>query len=788
MKFVTVQLLGLLFAWQSFAQSATVTGYIRDAENGENLIGATVYNIRRQSGTSSNAYGFYSITTTGDSVILHYSYVGYQSLRLRISAKDTVLNVRLSPINRLQEVVIEGDKVDKIHESSSMSTLHIPVTQVKAMPTLMGEADVIKVLQLLPGVQSGNEGTSGLYVRGGGADQNLILLDGVPLYNPSHLYGFFSTFNADAINHVELVKGGFPARYGGRLSSVVDISMKEGNQKKLSAQATVGVVSSKFVLEGPVSKKISFIVSARRSYLNLLKSSTLAKQTQGISDDYYFYDLNAKINYRIGEKDRIYLSGYLGNDKANSGSSQAFSDNKIKYSSESSSQLRWGNAVAALRWNHVFNKKLFSTTSATYSRYQFDTFTDKSSRSEELPSGQVKNQHYKYQYQSGINDFAGRVDFDFIPGPSHYIRFGANAIHHQFTRGVLAIRSTEAITSGEWESNEVDANEFSGYVEDDWQLSSKLKVNAGVHSAAFLVDGKTYSSVQPRLSFRYLLADNLALKGSYANMVQFVHLLTNAGIGLPTDLWVPSTGKIEPQGSNQWALGLAETFNDEYEISVEAYYKSMSKVIEYKDGASYLNVDQNWQEKVDVGRGESYGSEFFLHKKQGKFNGWIGYTLSWTNRQFDNINDGKWFPYRYDRRHDAKIALSYTLSEKWNLGLSWVYGTGNAVTLPLEAYRIGMTAIMLDPYNLVSIYENQYIEHFGSRNNFRMRDYHRLDLNASYSFQTKKLSHQLICSVYNAYNRKNPFYLEFGSDITGKILIQKSLFAVLPSLSYSIKI
>ena len=391
MRFKIVLLLGL-FPWWCVAQNITVSGYVQDAKNGENLIGATIYNAQKQLGTNSNTYGFYSLTVTGASVVLHYSYVGYQSVSVPVlSTKDTILTVKLNPINTLEEVVIDGDRVEKIHESSSMSTFTIPVSQVKAMPTLMGEADVIKVLQLLPGVQSGNEGTSGLYVRGGGADQNLIMLDGVPLYNPSHLYGFFSTFNADAINHVELVKGGFPARYGGRLSSVVDISMKEGNQKKLSGQATVGVVSSKLMIEGPVNKKISFIVSARRSYLNLLKSSTLAKQTQGISDDYYFYDLNAKINYRIGEKDRIYLSGYLGNDKASSGGSEAFSNNKIKYSSETSSQLKWGNAIAALRWNHVFNKKLFSTTSATYSRYQFATFTDKSSKTEDLPSGPVKN-------------------------------------------------------------------------------------------------------------------------------------------------------------------------------------------------------------------------------------------------------------------------------------------------------------------------------------------------------------------------------------------------------------
>ena len=703
------------------AQKITISGFVRDADSGENLIGATVLESKMQLGTTTNVYGFYSLTLNLDSVSISCSYVGYKSQPINIFLqKDTVLIFKLQSATVLNEVIVSADKADKIQESTRMSTFTIPINQIKKLPALMGETDVIKVLQLLPGVQGGSEGGSGLYVRGGGPDQNLILLDGVPVYNASHLYGFFSTFNADAINHVELVKGGFPDSYGGRLSSVVDISMKEGNQSKIHGQGSIGVIASKFVLEGPIVKdRTTFIISARRSYLNLLKATIINKQASDIADNYYFYDLNAKINHQVNNRNRIYFSAYAGSDKASANGMQSITKGDTTYVSKNNSQLKWGNIIASTRWNHVFNQKLFSNISTTFSQYQLKTFYDINNTTKYLNSEISENKFYSYDYQSGIRDFAGRIDFDFIPTPSHYIRFGTQIIHHDFTPGVLALKSSEQLATPNLSAEHTYANEFSAYVEDDWTITSKIKVNVGLHTSSFFVDEKQYSSLQPRIAARLLLSPEWSLKASYATMQQYIHLLTNAGIGLPTDLWVPATANIGPQSSRQGALGFARTFRDKYEISLEGYYKDMSNVIEYKDGASYLSAaDADWQTKVEIGQGNSYGTELFIQKKIGKINGWVGYTLSWTNRQFDNINEGRWFPYRYDRRHDAKIAVSYLLNDKIDLGLTWVYGTGNAVTLPLDQYDG-----MVPPGGEIS-----KVLYYESRNNFRMRDYHRLDI------------------------------------------------------------
>jgi outer membrane receptor for ferrienterochelin and colicin len=766
--------MALFLCGTTAAQKVTISGYVQDASNGESLIGASVYAVRLQKGAVANNYGFYSLTLKPDSISLSFSYVGYRSQTVHLFlTRDTVIIMKLQNSALLGEVIVTEDKADKIQESTRMGTISLPISQIKAMPALMGETDVIKALQLLPGVQGGSEGSSGLYVRGGGADQNLILLDGVPVYNASHLYGFFSTFNADAINHVELVKGGFPARYGGRLSSVVDIRMKEGDESKLHGQVSLGVISSKFVLEGPIgNKKTSFIISGRRSYLNLLDASVF--KSQPAPDDYYFYDLNAKINHQINKKNRIYLSAYMGADHANSEKDESYIVPPVSYFSKSISKLSWGNKIAALRWNHVFSPRLFSNVTATYSHYQLQVRNQTNSETTGPAPGEVKDEFYNYNYRSGIQDFATRIDFDFIPNPNNYIRFGAQAIDHNFTPGVLALSSTDSITTATLAANNTRAKEVSVYVEDDFVISSQLKINAGLHASAFLLTGRNYSSLQPRLSARFLASPEWSLKASYSSMQQYIHLLTNAGIGLPTDLWVPATASIRPQTSNQFALGMARTFQKEFEISVEAYYKTMNHVIEYKDGATYLSVDKDWQTKVEAGKGESHGAELLVQKKTGKWNGLLGYTLSWTNRQFDNLNGGKWFPYRYDRRHDAKIALTYTRNDHWQYGMIWIFGTGNAVTIPLEKYQ------PVDGQGPTAAY-------FESRNNFRMKSYHRLDLNVSYVVRRKTVEHRLTFSVYNAYNRKNPFYLTFGYEDNREVLKQVSLFGVLPSITYSIK-
>jgi hypothetical protein len=759
-----------------FAQKATISGYIKDIDTGESLIGATVFHAKSGAGASANTHGFYSITLETDSVLLIASYVGYEHhlFKFRLH-RDTTININLTGSTVLDEVVVNASKADAIHEITKMSSVSVPIEQIKALPAFFGETDVLRVLQLMPGVSAGSEGSTGLYVRGGGPDQNLILLDGVPVYNASHLFGFFSVFNADAINHVELIKGGFPARYGGRLSSVIDINMKDGNMKEVKGEGSVGLIAAKTTVEGPITKdKTSFIFSARRTYIDVLARPFIEAANNGTSAGYYFYDLNLKVNHIINSKNRLYLSTYAGDDKAYS----RYKDSFNNVTTKEEFGLRWGNIITAARWNHVINPKLFANFTATFSRYRFTVF-DKFNETDAQPGQPIETDFYENRYISGIRDWALKADFDWIPNPNHYIRFGSSAIAHRFSPGVLAYRSSEEAdtTLGAKSTN---AQEFFVYAEDDWKVSEVLKFNIGIHAAGFQVENVWYYSLQPRLSSRFLLRDDLSLKASYSTMTQFIHLLTNAGIGLPTDLWVPSTARVKPQQSWQAAIGLAKTFKGTYEISLEGYYKEMTNIIEYKDGASFIQLGEDWQDQVAInGFGESYGTELLLQKKVGRVTGWLGYTLSWTNRQFDDINFGKEFPYRYDNRHDINVAVTHEWNKRMDFSMAWVYTSGNAVTLPLALYQTVGTNDF--------VYTDD-IEYYEGRNASRMRDYHRLDISFSWWKNKKWGQRKWTLAVYNAYNRLNPFFIDIGSDKKGDpAFVQYSLFPILPSITYSFK-
>ncbi|HSI89596.1 MAG TPA: TonB-dependent receptor, partial [Adhaeribacter sp.] len=543
-----------------FAQTArfTINGYVKDEASGEALIGATIYDSRSGKGTSTNQFGFYSLTLPADSVTLLFSYVGYQPRiqRLALTANLTS-NVVLKASKELTEVVITGTRNPRIEETTQMSTIDVPIELVKKMPALFGEVDVLKVIQLMPGVQSGGEASTGLYVRGGSPDQNLILLDGVPLYYVSHLGGFFSVFNADAISNVSLIKGGYPARYGGRLSSVLDIRMREGNMKKIKGYGSLGIVSAKLALEGPIIKdKTSFMVSGRRSFLDLFMRPISRAASDGtVSFGYHFYDFNAKINHIVSPNDRLYLSFYGGDDKSIAYMNDKYANNNYDYENNGKTRLMWGNVLTSLRWNHLFNEKLFSNTTVNFTRYRFLVDFEQKNTSNHPTE---PNQDFYAGYNSGITDWSARTDFDFYPDPQHSIKFGAQTIYHTFRPGVTAIRTNfgpDQKNDTTFGSSNINAWESNVFVEDDWEITPKLKVNAGLHFSNFLVNGKAYFSAQPRVSARYLLPDRYSVKGSYATMQQFVHLLTNSDAGLPTDLWVPVTERIKPQQSEQVALG-----------------------------------------------------------------------------------------------------------------------------------------------------------------------------------------------------------------------------------------
>lgn len=768
--------LAIIFILNSFvfAQNITISGFVEDSKSGERLIGANVYEKNLQIGAATNNYGFFSLVLPqNQNYNIIVSYIGYENSQLNLSTKkDTLLQIELLPKSiETEEILVESEAIDEITKNTQMSNFNIPIKQIVSIPALLGETDVLKALQLLPGVQSGNEGSSGLYVRGGSPEQNLILLDGTTVYNASHLFGFFSVFNSDAVKNVNLLKGGFPARFGGRLSSILEINMKEGNNKEFEGSATIGLISSKVTYEGPIYKdKTSFIFSARRTYIDVLAQPFMDDNEYG---GYYFYDLNAKLNHIFSLNDRLFFSLYLGDDEF-----YAVSKSDFDYSNSSNDfSLGWGNITSVIRWNHIFSNNLFSNVTANFSRFRF--YTDVESSSEYNNEKEI----YRAEYLSGITDFGFAIDFDWIPNQSNNIKFGANLFHHKFNPGVFQYSISQNIDTSISASSLHNAIELRGYFEDDLEINSNLKINAGIHTSLFAVNNKNYFSFEPRISLRYLIED-WSIKTSYTFMNQYVHLLANSGIGLPTDLWVPTTDIVKPEKAHQAALGISRNiFDNEFEFTVETYYKKMNNLLEYKEGAEFFGLNSDWQSKITFGEGTTYGIELFLQKKKGNTTGWIGYTLAWSKREFDELNNGKEYPYKYDRRHDISLVLNHKISESFDASLTWVYGTGNAISLPLVQYY-GNSSLFDQYYN----YNYQQLEYFGEKNSYRMPAYHRLDLACRFMWGEENSSVFTI-AVYNAYSQKNPFFYYFENDYMNnkKVLKQITLFPIIPSISYSFK-
>jgi len=763
----------------------TINGYVIDSASGERLQGATVAVLDKQLGTVSNNYGFYSLTVPGGTTEVVVNVVGYAPVITSLELeKDTAIAFQLTPSSATLSTVTvvsagSGSAVRKIpiQNSTQMSMIDMPIESIESMPKLLGETDVLRSLQFLPGVQSASEMTSGLYVRGGSPDQNLILLDGVPVYNASHLFGLFSVFNSDALQSVQLYKGGFPARYGGRLSSVIDIRMKEGNKNAWHGEGGIGLIASRFTLEGPLSKGRSSIMMSGRitNWGPLMKWVTRKTSSPEFQTEvsYEFYDLNLKTNFYLGKKDHLYISGYFGRDRLNSDETFSSLNNNDRRKNEYDMGLNWGNATAVARWNHQFNKKVFSNTTVHFSRYQYYLFTDDRSWA-------ANTAEYFRHYQknsSDLKDIAVKYDVDIVPNPNHYIRTGLSATRHHFIPGVfhtIAEDKTEhkdtTISGGKTISGEFDV-----YIEDDIQLSNKWKTNVGVHGTGFKTGTKFYTSLQPRVSVRYLVNKSLSLKGSFVYMNQFIHLLSNSGIGMPTDLWVPVTENIPPQKSVQFTVGTAYTSPKGIELSMEAYYKTMNNVLEYEEGAAFTNTTVKWEQRVEVGDSKSRGIELLAQKKKGRTTGLLGYTLSKTDRTFPDINEGRTFPYRYDRRHEVKLAVSHKLSDRTEVNFDWMLGTGQAVTIPIETY--------VDQHG-------ETITVYTERNSFRMPLYHRADLSMSFHKQKRRWLRTWSFGVYNVYGRQNPLFISLNSSEMSRVsgLRQTSVMPFpIPSVSYQIK-
>jgi hypothetical protein len=770
-------LLFLLSSQLNAQTRLTVSGFVREAGSREALPGAHVYVPALRLGAQTNAYGFFSLVLPAgtDTATVRVTLLGYRAAVVPVTRQTApALEVfLLASATQLSEVTVRG-AADRAAEPDRMSTHTLTARQVRDVPALLGEKDVLKVFQLMPGVQKGREGSSGLYVRGGGPDQNLIILDDAVVYNAFHLFGFFSVFNGDALKSAELTKGGFPARYGGRLSSVVDMQMKEGNRERLHGEGSLGLLASRLTLEGPIQKgKSSFLVAGRRTYADLLLRPFLPRNEKfGL----YFYDLNAKVNVDLGRRDRLYLSGYFGQD------SYGFTNREERGGTERGG-FDWGNATGTLRWNHVFSPRVFANTSAIFTRYQFRV------AQEAIDDGNL----FSLEYQSGVRDFSLKHDLEVRVSPRYALRAGLLATAHRFTPSAIVLKNTNLDSIGRQEQV-YEAVEGTTYLENHWQPTDRLRLNAGLRLAGFWTGRRRYLRPEPRLSVAYEGPNGWSLKASYAVMNQFIHLLSNSGEGLPTDLWVPATERLGPQQARQVAVGLVRDWAERgLTLSVEAYHKTMDGVIGYREGASFLLLDVGpdpsrivevpWQDNVTTGQGRSSGIEWLLRKPSGRLNGWIGYTLSWTQNRLLGVNDYQWFWARYDRRHDVSVVAVYQLRPRIRLAATWIYASGQALSLPISEYE-------LSPHTIGTGRPVSTVADFGLRGSFRADPTHRLDVAVQFQKTTRWGERTWEAGLYNAYNRINPFYYETytpARDQSQRQLYYRGLFPLIPSVSYWFK-
>ena len=765
---------------------ATISGRVRDSVTGEYILGANVIVDGQQKGVSTNLYGFYSISISEGEQSLRYSFIGYKSHFEQLgSLESNVINIELTPstieIGEGAEVI--GSRTQNT-QSTDMGRTDVSIETIKSLPALFGEVDVLKVIQLLPGIQSAGEGNTGFYVRGGGPDQNLILLDNAAVYNASHLFGFFSVFNADAISNVDVHKGTMPARYGGRISSVLDISLREGNRRETKVNGGIGLISARLTAEGPiVEDKSSFIISGRRTYIDVI-TRPFVNNTSAAGSGYYFYDLNAKVNHRFSEKDEIFLSGYFGRDVFSFSSADA----------GFSTSIPWGNATASLRWNHLFNDKLFLNMSATYSDYDF--------------SFVGTQEEFSFGFNSGIEDWSYKTALSYYPSPRHRIITGVDYVFHEFMPTDYFAQSGDTpIDIGI--SGVTYSHESAVYIEDNFDINEKIRVSAGIRYSDFRHVGpftrygqdytepelinyekgelvKKYGGWEPRLSMRVTTGTNSSVKAGFSENYQYVHLASLSASTAPTDVWVPSSDIVKPQWGRQWSTGYFADIGKEknWETSIELYYKDLENLVEYAENTLPTdNIGTNTDNNLVFGDGWSYGAEFFIKKRSGRMNGWIGYTWSKTERIFEDLNNGEIFPAKFDRRHDLSLVIDYTLNEKWRLGGVFVYATGNSISLPIQRY----------------IVEGLITDLYGSRNGYRMADYHRADISATFTPKkkakniNKKYEGSWVFSIYNLYNRANPYFLFFdteGSIDDGTLQIQAkqiSLFPILPSFTWNFK-
>jgi TonB dependent receptor/CarboxypepD_reg-like domain/TonB-dependent Receptor Plug Domain len=767
-------LCAMCFTVAGFSQNYTISGTLKDAENGEDLIGATV-SVKEQPsiGTAANTYGFYSLTLPKGNYTIVFQYIGYEPLEVPIVLDaNQKMDKKLGNVaEKIAEVVIKAEAADRNVAKTEIGVTQLTPKDIETVPVIFGEKDILKTLQLTPGVKTAGEGNAGFYVRGGATDQNLILLDEAPVYNASHLLGFFSVFNSDALKNVTLYKGGIPAEFGGRASSVLDVQMREGNNQSYQVEGGIGAIASRVTFQGPIVKdKGSFIVSGRRTYVDLFTKLSTDKNIKDAVLN--FYDLNLKANYQVSKKDRVFVSGYFGRDAFGLGDQFG---------------INWGNATGTARWNHIFNEKLFSNTSFVYSDFDY--------------AFNIGSGDNKISIKSGIKDLNLKQDFSYYLNNKNTLKFGANIISHVFTPSKITVPDDSPFKNFISDIPNRNATEAGFYAQNDHKITDKFSMQYGLRYSLFNFIGegtaytfdeegkttekkeykageiiKTYGGWEPRLTANYRLNESSSIKGSYNQCYQYLHLLSNSTTSSPTDLWVPSSNNVKPQIANQVSLGYFKNFADnQFEFSAEAYYKDLQNQIDYKNGAQ-LTFNATVESELNYGKGRAYGLELYLRKRTGKFTGWIGYTLSRSQRQFEQINNGEWYSAKQDRIHDVSLVAMYELNKKWKLSGTFVYYTGDAVTFPSGRYSVdGKTSV---PY-------------YTKRNGSRMPDYHRMDLGATWLAKTTKhYESSWNFSVYNAYAYDNAYSITFQqdpNDATKNQAVQTTLFRIIPSVTWGFK-
>lgn len=751
--------IGMVMSLMTFGQRITISGYVLDAHTKEVLIGANIYAARLQKGTATNQYGFYTLTVpTSDTLSVIFSFAGYKPEAKKVVSRTNMrIDILLVSAGLLDEVEVNALRNDDNVKRAQMSVIDVPLRELMNLPALMGERDLMKVIQLLPGVQQAQEGTTGFFVRGGNLDQNLVQLDEATVYNPNHLFGLISTFNINAINNVRLIKGGFPAQYGGRLSSILDITMKDGNKEEYQVEGGIGILSTNLTLQGPIIKhKASFIVSARRSYIDLIQKTLIPNNTTL----YSIYDVNAKVNFELGKNDKIFLSAFQGRDNGT-----YTGPNSLNYG------LGFGNSTATLRWNHLFGSNLFANTSFILNSY-------------DLAVGTTQGNYYSLLY-TGIKDASGKSDFTWTITPKHMIKFGISYFFHTLFPASYSstipkngnrIKLDPALVPKKY------SDEMALYINHDWDIADHFGISYGIRVPHFSSYGSTYTEIEPRITARVNLDNTTSLKASYTIMNQFIHAVPYSSASLPTDVWLSSNHTVKPQNSEQYSLGLFKNFYDNLlEISVEGYQKKMKNQVMFKQGTQ-ITLETNLEEQLTFGEGNSYGAEVFVKKSTGRLTGWFSYTWSKTTQTFPEINFGKPFPFTYDRRHNLALVGIYEINERWAVSADFVFRTGSALTIPPG--RIPVTD--------GTLYDGWYYDYIG-RNNTRLRSYHRLDVSFSYKkerqFFGKKYQSEWSFGLYNIYNRKNPYFVYLTVDSSTQLpkAKQVSLLPVIPSVTYNFK-